>query len=479
MLPPTIRSAASSDLGRGVAELAALVEGAERALVETHVNLVMQAPGPAVLLWGPDATCLAFNRHFRAFVGMRPLALGRPLFKAHPELERPWRAKVEQALHNGGVLIEGAVPHVGGDGIGGGQATGWLTPVVGADGVARGVVGMFLETGAVLEPMRRLVGAVAHDLREPVVGIQVVSERLARLPKPTRERCVEDMERIGALTRRMDRMLDDMAAFTRRAASGGSARISFRAGDLAGIVRAACDPIGGVDERPVRVFATEIPGLWDETAIRQIVTSLVASACQSSPGGEIAVDVAASREGGIILIKDDGPWLREDDLDQLFEPWTRGRAPDAERRRKGATLGLFLARELVTAHGGRITTERSPAGGCVVRVVVASGGVVPESDIPRPRGAGDHDSGVASRPRPGVTPAVRVASELDGATSPLVSATLSVDRRSQDGSRTGLDAQGSSDAQATGPKSRTSAPVVPYTPGSTMIPPATRRTPSR
>src|ERR1700677_1036756 len=93
-----MRSPVSPDSGRAtvaIAELDALVSAADRAAVEAQVNIVSSAPGPALLVWGPDAVCIAYNRHFRAIAGMRSGALGKPLLKVQPELERFWRQKLE------------------------------------------------------------------------------------------------------------------------------------------------------------------------------------------------------------------------------------------------------------------------------------------------------------------------------------------------------------------------------------------------
>jgi signal transduction histidine kinase len=252
-------------------------------------------------------------------------------------------------------------------------------PVMGRDGRIRGLLGMFMDVGTVLEPMRRLVGAVAQDMREPLVGIQVVSDRLSRLPKPTRERCVEDMDEVKRYAQHMDRLVDDMATFARRTGAGGGARLSLRPGDLGAIVKAACDKLEGGRGPALRIEAAEVNGLWDDDAIRRAVTSLVSSARQhGSESGEVVVEVSAGRESAVISIRDDGPVLRGEAADQLFEPWKRGGAPGAERRRRGVGLGLFLARELVQAHGGKITGEGAPQGGFVVRVslpiVGAAGG---------------------------------------------------------------------------------------------------------
>jgi signal transduction histidine kinase len=367
-----MRSPVSPDSGRAtvaIADLDALVSAADRAVVEAQVNLVSSAPGPALLVWGPEAVCLAYNRHFRAIAGMRSGSLGKPLLKAQPDLDRPWRQKLELAFVGSSSTVDGTAFTGGTESLSGDQHLGWFVPVTGGEGGSRGVLAIFMDATATQEPMRRLLGAVAHDFREPLIGIQVVAERLARLPKPTRERCVEDMDRIVELSQRMDRLIDDLGAFARRAGGGSGARLSLRPGDLGSLVKAACDKINGGSERQVQVKTTEVNGLWDEEAIQRIVTTLVMSARQHSPdGGNVMVEVTPSRDGALLSVRDDGPSLRGDEAEQIFEPWRRGGAPGAERRRRGVGIGLLLARELVIAHGGRIQSERPPQGGFMMRV---------------------------------------------------------------------------------------------------------------
>ncbi len=335
------------------------------------MGIIAGAPGAAILLWGTEALLLAYNRHYPHRLRLRPSSLGKPFFKAQPELERTWKPKLESVFSGTGVTVDGAAFTAGPEAMGGEQQLGWLVPVTGRDGKIRGAFGIFMDVGAMLEPMRRLVGAVAQDMREPLVGIEVVSDRLSRLPKPTRERCVEDMDQVRRYAKHVDRLMDDMAAFARRTGAGGGARLSLRAGDLGAIVRTACDKLGVLAAPSLRVEAVEVQGLWDEDAIRRAVTSLVTSARQhGSEGGEVVVEVTGSRENAVIAIRDDGPPLRGEAADQIFEPWKRGGAPGAERRRRGAGLGLFLARELVQAHGGRITGEGAPQGGFVMRVTL-------------------------------------------------------------------------------------------------------------
>jgi signal transduction histidine kinase len=401
-IPPT-RSLLTPDSARAtvaIADVEALIAAPDRAVVEAQVNLVTAAPGAALLVWGPDAVCVAYNRHFRSLSSMRNAALGRPLLKAQPELEKAWRLKLDMAYGGASQSVDGSVFAGGVESVGGEHHLGWFVPVSGGEGGGRGVLVLFMDASGALEPMRRLLGAVAHDTREPLIGIQVVAERLARLPKPTRERCVEDMDRILELSQRIDRLVDDLSAFARRAGGGSGARLSLRQGDLGRLVRSACEKLDGAKDKAVHVNATEVPGLWDEEAIQRIVTTLVTSARQQAPeGGNVFVEVQSSRDGAMLSVRDDGPALRGEEAEQLFEPWKRGGAPGAERRRRGVGIGLFLARELVIAHGGRISSERPPQGGFMVRVAF------PPTASPTPSNPGSgREGGFPTGQAPGSAP---------------------------------------------------------------------------
>jgi len=384
MLPPTsVRHPVSPDSARAtvaIADLDTLVAPGDRAIVDAQINLVTVAPGAALLVWGPEALCLAYNRFYRTLSSLRVNALGKPLLKAQPELERTWKPKLDLAFAGSATAVDGSVFAGGVESVSGEQHLGWFVPVRGGESGSRGALVLFMDAGGTVEPMRRMLGAVAQDFREPLIGIQVVAERLARLPKPTRERCVEDMDRIAELAQRMDHVVDDLGAFARRSGGGSGARLSLRHGDLGSLVRAACERLNVVKDRPVLVNTTEAPGVWDEEAIQRIVTSLVLSARQHTPdGGKVVVEVGSNRESVVLSVRDDGPTLRGDEAEQLFEPWKRAAAPGTERRRRGAGIGLFLARELVVAHGGRISGERPPQGGFMVRVVFPIPGHEPGS----------------------------------------------------------------------------------------------------
>ena len=68
--------------------------------------------------------------------------------------------------------------------------------------------------------------------------------------------------------------------------------------------------------------------------------------------------MTSGREGAALVVRAEGRAPREDELEAMIEPWKRAALP-GDRRRVGSGLGLFVARELIVAHGGRLSWEQA------------------------------------------------------------------------------------------------------------------------
>jgi CheY-like chemotaxis protein/two-component sensor histidine kinase len=120
---------------------------------------------------------------------------------------------------------------------------------------------------------------------------------------------------------------------------------------------------------------TEIePGLpkvaLDEHRMAQVISNLVSNALKHTPsGGEIVVRLAASNSELLQLtVSDTGCGIPKEDQERVFERLYQVRAGDAATG-QGVGLGLYLCRELVQLHGGKIWVESTPGKGskfCVV-----------------------------------------------------------------------------------------------------------------
>jgi signal transduction histidine kinase len=400
----------SARTGVAVAAPGDLVTASEQATFDAHVALVKAAPGAALLVWGPEAICLAYNRAYRSLAALRASALGKPLFAAQPEIERAWKGKLEHVFAGKGMVLEGVDfgAMAGGEGatrsIGAEQHAGWLLPVIDAGGAVRGALALFMDVAPVVEPYRRVLQTVAQELRDAIVSVRLVADRLSRVPKLTAERCIADLGRILEIASEMDRSAHDLTLYAR--VSSGAIQLNPRNCDLGVIVQSVCDELstpielGSPSSRadslpprstlspppssaqspssrpppsPIRVSVVDVQGSWDADAIRWIVVNMVTSVRKhGSQGGEIGVSVIPARESAVLAVRGEGRGLREEDLD-FFDPSKRSAGVMLERRRTGVGLELFIARALVEAHGGRLNCERAGVASFQLRAVLPVG----------------------------------------------------------------------------------------------------------
>ncbi|HEY8657281.1 MAG TPA: sensor histidine kinase, partial [Candidatus Limnocylindria bacterium] len=92
------------------------------------------------------------------------------------------------------------------------------------------------------------------------------------------------------------------------------------------------------------------------------------NAIKYSPhGGPIVVSCGVDHDGVALAVVDRGIGIPEDQLDSVFDPYTRVEA-SATKDVQGTGLGLPIVREIVRLHGGRVWAEPVPGGGTAFRV---------------------------------------------------------------------------------------------------------------
>jgi len=122
------------------------------------------------------------------------------------------------------------------------------------------------------------------------------------------------------------------------------------------------------DQRELTLTADLDPdlplALADEEMFGQVLTNLITNAMNyTPPGGQIMVRTSSATTRGkhwvTISVTDTGHGISEDEQENLFERFYRGRAAQLTGA-EGTGLGLAICREIVQQHGGRITVQ-SPA----------------------------------------------------------------------------------------------------------------------
>lgn len=101
--------------------------------------------------------------------------------------------------------------------------------------------------------------------------------------------------------------------------------------------------------------------LADENRISQVISNLVSNALKYSPEGEIRIRGELKSKQVIVTVSDQGPGIDAADLPYIFDRFYR--AENAVRKTKGAGLGLYLAKAIVEAHGGRMWVDSQAGSG--------------------------------------------------------------------------------------------------------------------
>jgi signal transduction histidine kinase len=205
------------------------------------------------------------------------------------------------------------------------------------------------------EAKNRMLGVVAHDLRNPLSGIRAAAQLLLEIPldQTKREALLRTIRDGADVTLGMADDLLDVAAIRE-----GKVELLPDAIDLARLVQGRAELFRMTaqgKEINLRLDLPTIPPVWaDPKRAAQALDNLVSNAVKYSPyHGEIAVELKAVNGRARLSVIDHGEGIPEDELDGIFEPFERASTrPTGGERSMG--LGLAIVKRLVEAQGGEI-----------------------------------------------------------------------------------------------------------------------------
>ena len=198
------------------------------------------------------------------------------------------------------------------------------------------------------------ISVVSHELRTPVALIKGYASTLSRDDANWDREIIKDsLTVIEEEADRLARMIDDLLDASRLQAGG----MSLKHTDVAMSTLAArlAERFGTQTSRhQISIhFPENFPViLADETRIRQVLNNLISNAIKYAPEGNIHISGEARPEQVIVCVSDQGPGIDPKDMPHIFDRFYR--AVESVNKTKGAGLGLYLARAIVEAHGGRM-----------------------------------------------------------------------------------------------------------------------------
>jgi signal transduction histidine kinase len=227
---------------------------------------------------------------------------------------------------------------------------------------------------------RHLLGIVSHDLRTPLQAITASASLLLRAANLD-DRQLRLLAGITSSVARANRLIQDLLDFT-----------SMRIGEGLEIVPAEVDlheiALGAItelqlnhSEREIRLACTgDCEGHWDGERIGQVLTNLLTNALKFSTGhSTIDVRLTGLDEAVRVEVHNMGPHIPKAQQEKLFKPMERGK--EGGKESQGLGLGLYIAKHIVEAHGGRIEVQSSARAGTTFAVMLPrSGSARPSPD---------------------------------------------------------------------------------------------------
>ncbi len=211
------------------------------------------------------------------------------------------------------------------------------------------------------------VASVSHELRTPLTPIKGFLMTLLREDRDfTQDRRHEYYKLMLVQSQRLERLIEDLLEVTRL--ETGAGLVDSTPIDAIDLVRQVVDRFTSEDpERVVTVIAPNhavyCRGDWMRTD--QVLANLLSNALRYSPANE-PVEVRLLPQGREVVfeVRDSGPGISLDEQSRIFERFQRG-GHYLTREQGGAGLGLYLAKRLVEAMGGRIWVSSRLGSGSV------------------------------------------------------------------------------------------------------------------
>jgi len=336
-----------------------------------RLDALLDSAADGIIILNADLTIERVNDAFEAIYGKTHDELAN---LPHDEVIRwandPHGSKLNEAISSGWPLTPNATLYVEGDlkrdlpsplpvGV-------TYAPLLSPEGKLRNIIVSVRDISRFRtadEIKATFISIVSHELRTPVALIKGYASTLRRDDAKWDKHTISDsLTVIEDEADRLSKMIDDLLDASRLQAGG----LSLNKADVSLPMLASriIERFSTQTDKHTLVtdFAEKFPVvLADETRIEQVIVNLVSNAIKYAPRGEIRISGSVRPEQVIVCVSDEGTGIEARDLPHIFDRFYR--STKAVKQTKGAGLGLYLARAIVEAHGGRIWADPKPDSG--------------------------------------------------------------------------------------------------------------------
>jgi len=211
--------------------------------------------------------------------------------------------------------------------------------------------------------LARLLGRLAHEVRNPLssldIHFQLLEEDLASLAPQMREQLSSRLEIIHGELHRLEGIVE---RFLRLA---GPAGVDLEPVEIRKILAHVCELLRPEAAAREIEIASRVEGplprvMADPVRLTQALLNVVINAIQAvEKKGRVEVSAAVADGQVCVAVSDNGPGIPPDKLASIFDPYFTTKS-------EGSGLGLWIAQQIVTAHGGSLQAQNGPAGGALL-----------------------------------------------------------------------------------------------------------------
>jgi signal transduction histidine kinase len=207
---------------------------------------------------------------------------------------------------------------------------------------------------------------LGHDLRNPLNAILLSAMSLAGA-EGLNEKQLGTVSRIGSSARRLNQMVNDILDFARGRLGSPMpiTRVRANLGNLAGEV---ADEVRSANPEFLVDIDTQgdLDGDWDGERLKQLLSNLLTNAIQHGGAKKVGLSVKGEENLVFLEVHNEGPPIRKELLGTMFDPLVQGRS--STQNPTGLGLGLFIVKEIVSAHNGTVSVASSEDAGTTFSV---------------------------------------------------------------------------------------------------------------
>jgi len=204
----------------------------------------------------------------------------------------------------------------------------------------------------------------AHELRTPLTALLLQLQSLEKATSFREGAAAPALRSARRLAGLVEMLLDVSRIAT------GRLDLAKEEVDLVQLARDAIDRYSDEAKRVGSPISLEAPGAvrgrWDPLRLEQVFANLIGNALKYAAGTKVTIRIAASGGEVKVDVADQGPGIAAEDAARIFGRFERA-AP--ARHFGGLGLGLYIARQVVEAHGGSIGVHETPGGGATFSVI--------------------------------------------------------------------------------------------------------------